>query len=221
MKNAVILGATGLVGSELLKLVLDDPYFDKVVILVRRESGISHPKLKEEIVDFKNPERWNLKVQGHVLFSAMGTTLAKAGSKKAQYEVDYTYQYEVAKSAAENGIPEYVLVSAPGASPKSMIFYSRIKGELDRDVEKLPFRRIVLIKPSILSGNRDEERRGEELGIKIMNKMKKVPFVKKYRPIEGVTVARAMINAVKLNDNRRIREYELEEVFELASAEPA
>lgn len=216
MKRAIIIGATGLVGRELVKLAVEDPYFSEIAIFVRKASGFNHPKLKEEIIDFDAPDRWKDKVKGDVLFSALGTTLKKAGSKSAQRKVDYSYQYTFAKIASENAVPDYVLVSAPGASPDSMIFYSRIKGELDRNVEKLAFRHITLIKPSILVGERDDERKGEEIGIKVMDFFKKVPGLKKYRPINGRIVARSMINAAKMKKDERFKEYSLDELFELA-----
>lgn len=216
MKKAIIIGATGLVGHELVKLAVEDPYFSEIKIFVRRPSGFRHPKLQEEIIDFDAPDIWKDKVKADVLFSALGTTLKKAGSKDTQRRIDYTYQYEFARIASENAVPEYVLVSAPGASPNSMIFYSRIKGELDRDVEKLAFRHITLIKPSILAGERDEERKGEEIGIKVMSFFKNVPGLRKYRPIDGEIVAKSMINAAKMQKDERLQEYRLNELFELA-----
>ncbi|MGC9344211.1 MAG: NAD(P)H-binding protein, partial [Bacteroidales bacterium] len=130
MKTAIIAGATGLVGGHLLEQVLEDPYFDVIIIFVRRTTGIDHPKLTEHIVNFDTPDEWKDRVKGDILFSAMGTTLKQAGSKEAQKKVDYTYQYEVAKMAAAKGVQDYVLVSTPGASPGSMVFYIRIRGEL-------------------------------------------------------------------------------------------
>jgi uncharacterized protein YbjT (DUF2867 family) len=215
MKTAIIAGATGLVGGHLLEQVLEDPYFDKVIIFVRRSTGIDHPKLTEHIVNFDMPGEWKEKVKGDILFSAMGTTLKQAGSKEAQRRVDYTYQYEMARMAADNGVKDYVLVSTPGASPGSMVFYTRIRGELDRDVKKLSFDRIILLKPSVLDGKREEKRRGEEIGIKLGNILKGIPGLKKYRPIHGKIVARAMIGAVKKEEDVAFREYVLDELFEL------
>lgn len=215
MKTAIIAGATGLVGRHLLEQVLEDPYFDEVIIFVRRTTGIRHPKLTEHIVNFDTPDEWKDRVKGDILFSTMGTTLKQAGSKEAQKKVDYTYQYEVAKMAAENGVQEYVLVSTPGASPGSMVFYTRIRGELDRDVKKLPFKRIIILKPSVLDGKREKKRSGEEIGIKLGNLLKGIPGLKKYRPIHGRIVARAMIAAVKKEEDAGFREYVLDELFEL------
>ncbi|MFW5821096.1 MAG: NAD(P)H-binding protein [Bacteroidota bacterium] len=216
MKEAIIIGATGLVGKELLRESLADPYFDKVRIFVRRNSGIDHPKLVEEVVDFDDIEKWKDKIKGDILFSALGTTRKKAGSKKIQYKVDYSYQFNVAKAASENGVPDYVLISAPGASPDSIMFYSHLKGELDRDVKALPFSRIIYIKPSILSGEREDERKGEKIGLKIAGLFQEVPLLKKYRPIEGNTVAKAMINASKKEKTERLEEYKLDDLFFLA-----
>ena len=139
MKTAVVIGATGLVGSELVALLLADSRFETVKVFVRRSTGRQHPKLEEHLVNFDAVETWKEQLTGDVLFSAMGTTLKQAGSKDAQYKIDYTYQYNVAKAAAENGVPQYVLISSAGASPKSRIFYSRMKGELEESVKKLTF----------------------------------------------------------------------------------
>ena len=123
--KAIILGPTGLVGAKLLDLLLADKRFDKVLIFTRRHTGKTHPKLEEQVIDFDHTVSWAPLVSGDVLFSAFGTTLKKAGSKDAQYKIDYTYQYEFAKAAAANGVKTYVLVSAAYSSSKSKIFYSR------------------------------------------------------------------------------------------------
>ena len=109
-KVANIIGSTGLVGHQLLTQILDHPEFEKVRIFVRRASGISHPKLEEQIIDFDLPESWKHLVKGDVLFSTLGTTIKTAKTKENQYRVDFTYQYEFAKAASENGVPAYLLV---------------------------------------------------------------------------------------------------------------
>lgn len=108
-KKAVIIGATGLVGKALVKKCLDSELFGEVVILVRRNSGIKHPKLREHIIDFNDFTEYKTHISGDVLFSCMGTTLKQAGSKKSQYKVDFTYQYQAAVAAKKNNIPTYVL----------------------------------------------------------------------------------------------------------------
>lgn len=215
MKTAIIAGATGLVGSHLLNQLLNDQDFNKIIVFVRRSTGISNPKLTEHIINFDDPEKWKNQVKGDVLFSTMGTTIGQAGSKEAQRKVDYTYQYEIARIASVNRVPEYVLVSTPGASPKSWIFYTRIRGELDRDVKKLDFKRIIILKPSLLAGKRENRRAGEELYARLLNGLKWLPGARKYRPIHAEIVAAAMRNAVKAPFIKSFEEYALDEIFTL------
>jgi uncharacterized protein YbjT (DUF2867 family) len=216
MKTALIIGATGLVGSHLLDLLTEDPGFDKIKVFTRKPTGKSNRKLGEFIVDFDDPGAWSGELKGDVLFSAMGTTLKKAGSKDAQYRIDFTYQYETAQRSAANGVPAYVLVSSAGADPKSMVFYSKMKGELEDAVSSLPFRSVRIIRPGILDGERNESRPMEKAGIGVARFLKGIPGLKKYRPIHARVVAQAMINAT--NDaSAGTRKYELEEVFSLAA----
>ncbi|HKJ40998.1 MAG TPA: NAD(P)H-binding protein [Sunxiuqinia sp.] len=215
-KTAIVIGATGLVGSQLVQQLLGDDRFEKVVIFVRRKSGWANPKLVEHIVDFNQMDHWKEQIRGDILFSALGTTLKKAGSKQAQFKIDYTYQYEVAEAAAQNGVSRYVLISSAGASPKSKIFYSRMKGELDEAVQKLSFQKIAILRPSFLNGDRKEERTGEKVMLKISRWATQFAF-KKYRPIKDKTVAKAMIH-VALSDDLSSGKfmYELDEIFPLA-----
>ena len=216
MKTALILGATGLVGSKLLGLLLKDDSFSKVRVLSRRSTGFSHEKLEEVLIDFERPEDWADKVLGDVLFSAFGTTLKKAGSKEVQYKIDYHYQYLVARLAAENGVLDCVLVSSPGASPDSKFFYNRMKGDLDRDVSKLGFDRFLIIQPSVLTGERPERRTGEKIGIILGKALLWIPGIRKYRPITGQKVAKAMIMAYKTDMPMPIVIYGLEHLHKLS-----
>ena len=194
-KTAIVIGATGLVGSELVKLLIDDDSYKRIRIFTRRSIGIKNPKIEEHIVDFENIDDWKHEITGDVLFSSLGTTIRQAGSKTVQYKIDFTYQYEIAKAAAENGVEQFLLVSSLGANPKSSIFYSRMKGELDEAVQKLRFKKICIIRPSALVGQREAERVGEKMMIKITAAIVSVlPLLKKYKPINANTVALAMIN---------------------------
>ena len=103
---ALVIGATGMVGSQLIQQLLADDRFEKIRVFSRRSLAITHPKLEEHLIDFNFPEQWRGLVRGNVLFSALGTTLSKAGSKGAQFKIDYKYQYQFAKAASENGVPQ-------------------------------------------------------------------------------------------------------------------
>jgi uncharacterized protein YbjT (DUF2867 family) len=212
--TANVIGATGLVGKQLVSQLLENEHFGKVRIFVRRDSGLSHPKLEQLIVDFADEKTWAKKLTGDVLFSALGTTLKQAGSKAKQYEVDFTFNLNFAQKAKANSIENYVLVSSIGANSKSALFYTRIKGELDDTVANLGFENLTILRPSYLSGERDEKRWMEELSLPIVGFVTKL-ILKKYRPISGGIVAKAMINGVlKPHPEKTI--WEADEVFELA-----
>lgn len=198
MKTAIVIGATGLVGNELVKLLLADPYFEKVKIFTRRDSKLVHQKLEEYVIDFDETDKWHHLVQGDVLFSVLGTTLKQAGSKQAQYKIDFTYQYQFAEIASKNGIATYVLVSAVGAHPKATFFYSRMKGELENAIKALPFEATHILRPSVLVGNRKNNRIGERIASFLLTLLNRLGFLKAYRPVRAESVAQAMVNASKL-----------------------
>ncbi|HPT43936.1 MAG TPA: NAD(P)H-binding protein, partial [Paludibacteraceae bacterium] len=195
MKKALIIGATGMVGAELTRQLLEDKNYGEIVSFVRRASGVSHPKLTEHIVDFDKPENWKELVTGDVLFSAMGTTIANAKTKDNQYKVDFTYQYETVRMASENGVPVYVLVSSAGASSRAVAFYMNMKGELEDAVKKLPFQYLHIFRPGQLDGDRKENRAGERIALKLMYVINKAGIARRYRPIHATQLAKAMIIA--------------------------
>jgi uncharacterized protein YbjT (DUF2867 family) len=211
---ANVIGATGLVGKQLVSLLLEDNNFEKVRVFVRRDSGVSHPKLEQEIINFSDEKSWSDKLSGDVLFSALGTTLKQAGSKDNQYETDFTFNLDFAKNAKKNGIDNYILVSSIGANPKSKLFYTRMKGELDDTVSGIGFQNLAILRPASLTGNRSEKRTMEELSVPLLKFVTKF-VLKKYRPIHAKTVAKAMINAM-LNPNPEKSAWEGQEVFDLA-----
>ena len=210
-KTALVIGASGLVGQQLVSQLLAHPAFEKVRIFVRRTTGLHHSKLDEQIIDFEQIESWMSLVRGDVLFSALGTTIKKAKTKENQYRVDFTYQYEFAKAASQNGVPAYVLVSSLGANSKSAFFYPRIKGELDGAVAKLPFQKMIIVRPSILDGDRQEKRMTEKFSLLIMRRLTK-SFLKKYRPTPVDLLASRMIQ-MSLDDVRYKQIIEGAELF--------
>ena len=214
MKKAIVIGATGLVGNQVLKQLLQDNDYSEVKIFVRRSTGISHDKLIECIIDFNQLSDVKDQITGDVLFSCLGTTLKQAGSKAAQYTVDYTYQYEFAKLAQANGVKDYLLVSSTSASPQSKFFYSRIKGELEEAVKALDFKRVIILQPSVLTGDRESKRMGEGIGAIIANGLGRIfPALKKYRSISGGMVAKALIHFSKISKEQKVKVYQLDELF--------
>lgn len=198
--KALVLGATGATGKELVHQLLEDPNYDEVNIFVRSAPEIENEKLKTHIVDFENPADWQNLVQGDVAFSCMGTTLKNAGSKEAQKKVDFTYQYDFAKAAKKNEVEDYILVSSYGANADSKIFYSKMKGELENSVKALHFPKITIFQPGMLD-RKDSTRCGEVLGGKIIKFANKLGVMESQKPLPTDILAKAMINSSKIKSN--------------------
>ena len=195
--KALVIGATGATGRDLVNQLLTDKDYDEVNVFVRRPLTVESPKLKTHIVDFEKPEEWKDLVDGDVAFSCLGTTLKDAGSKEAQRKVDYDYQYNFAKAAKENEVEDYILVSSYGANPKSKIFYSRMKGELEQSIKALHFNKLMIFQPGMLD-RKDSERTGEVLGGKIIKFANKFGVLTQQKPLPTAVLAKAMINSSKI-----------------------
>lgn len=191
-KTALLIGGTGLVGSALLQQLLDDAAYQRVVALGRRLPKVQHPKLEAHVVDLGQPDTYRALLQGEVLYSTLGTTMAQAGSESAQYLVDYTFQYNVAQAAAQNGVPTYVLVSSTGANARSRWFYMRTKGELDMAVQQLGFARVHILRPGPLAGPREVPRGMERFSMGLLKALNAIGLFKTYQPILDTQVAHAM-----------------------------
>lgn len=198
--KALIIGATGATGKDLVNQLLDDKDFVEVNIFVRKPIEIQNDKLKVHVVDFEKPEQWKDEVKGDVAFSCLGTTLKAAGSKEAQRKVDFDYQYEFAKAAKENSVDDYILVSSYGANPKSKIFYSRMKGELEEAVKQLHFGKITIFKPGMLE-RKDSDRPGEVLGSRIIKFANRLGLLESQKPLPTTILAKAMVNSSKIKSN--------------------
>lgn len=222
-RTAIILGASGLVGGEVLKQLLADtdtlqgggtsPFssetnshkgldlsFGKIKIFVRKPIAIKHPKLEQIIVDFDSIGNYSDSIKGHVVFCCMGTTIATAGSKDAFIKVDHTYPLEFAKIAKQNGIENFLLISSIGADKTASNFYLKVKGDIELALEKLNFESLIILRPSMLLGDRKESRFAESVG-KFLMKLFSFVFIgnlKKYKAIQASVVAKAMIQLSKL-----------------------
>lgn len=190
--KAVIIGATGATGKELLDLLIDENTVTEVVALVRKSLSVRHPKLKEIIVDFDTIEKWTESINGDIAFSCLGTTLKMAGSKEAQYKVDYHYQYEFAKIAKSNNIPTFVLISSSTANAKSFMYYSKMKGELEDIVETLNFESFIIFRPGPLVRS-NSDRIGEKIGVSVISGLNKIGLFRNMAPLNVKNLAKLML----------------------------
>jgi uncharacterized protein YbjT (DUF2867 family) len=198
--KALLIGATGATGTDLLELLLKDEEINQVDVFVRRELNVKHEKLNSHIIDFDKPEVWKHLVKGDVLFSCLGTTLKIAGSKEAQWKIDYEYQYLFAKIAEENSVNTYVLVSAANASSKSLIFYSKMKGQLEDDVKALKFLKTIIFNPPLLL-RENTDRKMEVLGAKMIIFLNSLGIFRSQKPLSTKLLAEAMLKSVKVFKN--------------------
>ncbi len=194
--KALVLGATGAVGKDLVSQLIADASFDEVVLFVRRPVDFGAGKVRAHVVDFDHPGEWQDLLSGDVLFSCLGTTIRAAGSQAAQWKVDYTYQFEAAQAARERGVPAYVLVSSVGASPRSGIFYARMKGELEEAVKALGFPGCFILQPPSLI-RKGSDRFGEKAGVVILKALNAIGIMRAWKPMPTEEVAAAMIRLAK------------------------
>jgi len=194
--QALLIGATGATGKDLLDLLLQDNSFDQVTVFVRRDLKLVHAKLKVHVIDFDQTEQWAPLVKGDVLFSCLGTTLKAAGSKDAQWKIDYEYQYQFARVARENQVKHYVLVSAGFASSRSLFFYSKMKGQLEEAVTALSFPKLTIFNPPLLI-RKDSDRSAEVASRKILHVLNTLGLFRSQHPLPTEILAQAMINAAK------------------------
>lgn len=193
-RSALLLGATGLVGKECLELLCQADRYPEVHALTRRPLGFTHPRLREHVIEFEALGEAVARLGSGDVFCCLGTTIAKAGSEQEFRKVDYHYPLEAARRAVTAGCRNFLLVTALGANDHSSIFYNRVKGEVERDIAALTLRAVHILRPSLLLGERGERRPGEAVGQVVGGVLGPllVGPLRKYRPIHGATVARAM-----------------------------
>ena len=194
MKTALIAGASGLVGSFLVKMLLEDVYYEKVKILVRKPVDLEYPALEQIVYDYDNPEPEKLVADD--VFCCLGTTIKKAGSKEAFRKVDHDYPLQLAKATHENGSQNFSIITAIGSNSKSSFFYNKVKGEVEEDLKEIPFHSLQILRPSMLLGPRKENRTGEEIAKVFFNSLGFL-FPKRYRGIHVSQVAGCMISKMK------------------------
>jgi uncharacterized protein YbjT (DUF2867 family) len=192
--KAIIAGASGLIGSNLLEMLLQHPEYEEVLVITRRELPIVHKKLVQLVIDFDNLAKHTAAINGHVLFSCLGTTKSETPDEQLYRKIDYEYPLQLAQLAKKNGVKQFHLVSSLGANKSSSVFYLKLKGELEYKLQQFGFRALYIYQPSMLTGPRQRPRLADKLlgGLfQILNPIL-IGGLIKYRSIKGFTVANAM-----------------------------
>lgn len=198
-RSALIAGSSGLVGSYCLRRLLEDARYQRVYSLVRSPSGISHPKLDEQRVDFEQLEDAPIPAADDV-YCCLGTTIARAGSQAAFERVDHDYVLALGRATRSAGTQRFLLISALGADPVSRVFYNRVKGRTEIDLQQLDFPALHIFRPSLLTGPRTEFRLGERLAAPLLRALG--PLMRgnlaRYRAVHADHVARCLVEAAFL-----------------------
>lgn len=219
--RAIIIGATSATGKSLLPLLTEHSEIERIDCFGRRNPDFSHPKLYAHQIDFARIDTWRNEVQGDVLFACLGTTLKAAGSKEAQWAIDYEANLEFAKVARQNGVNALVLISASGANSASRLFYQRMKGELEQAIIALNFPRLIIFRPPLLI-RPNSDRLGEKIAERILHGFDRIGLMKSQRPLAVEKLAQAMLNAALLSyheqasySKNHIQVYEPQDIFRL------
>ena len=218
MKTALLIGSTGLIGSHLLNLLLDSNDYLKVITFVKRDTGIKHKKLTQHIIDFDKPETYKELVVGDDFFCTIGTTIKKAGTKDAFRKVDFEYPRQFATFALQNKVKQFLIISSLSADTNSGNFYLKTKGEIQDFLKECNFESVSVLQPSLLLGERKEFRLGEKIGAFFMKTLSFLFLgnLKKYKPIEGKTVAKAML-VIGQTNNSGFKIYESDVIQEIGN----
>jgi len=202
-KTAIIAGATGLIGKELLDYLLaDNEVYSKVIAITRKPLANEHLRLENIVTGFEKLEEVAEQLQGDDVFCCLGTTMKKAGTKEKFRKVDFEYPLKLAEITKANGASQFSLISALGADKSSSVFYNQVKGEIEEAIANIGFETFHIFRPSLLMGKRNEDRVGEDAA-KTIFKIFGFLFVgplKKYKAIKFDKVARAMHNIAQTDD---------------------
>jgi uncharacterized protein YbjT (DUF2867 family) len=194
--QVILVGASGLIGSNLLSMLMESVEISRILLLVRKPLNITNLKVQELIVNFDELEKFNTEIKGDIIYSCLGTTKSANPDKNQYRTIDLEYPVKLAEIGVKNGISQFHLVSALGANASASNSYLKLKGELEKELKKLSIESLHIYQPSLLTGNRRESRAIEKFAIsmfKLIDPLLLGPL-KKYRSIKAETVAQAMLN---------------------------
>ena len=196
--SVLLVGATGLVGRECLRLLLADPGYSRIIVVTRRPLSpeVRSPKLETHVIDFDHLNEYDELFEVDAIICALGTTIRQAGSRTRFRTVDYEYPLAFGRLGRRRGCEHFLVVSALGANPRSRVFYNRVKGELEDALRALNYPRLTIVRPSLLLGPRAELRLGEEVAKRVTRWLG--PLVpRQYKPVEARAVATALVRVAK------------------------
>ncbi len=214
-KTAVLFGATGLTGNLVLGILAKDERYEKIRVFTRSELTVNSDKIEVIVTDLENLDSLADNIKGHDLFCCLGTTIKKAGSKENFRKVDLEFPVKIAEIASKNKVPNFILISSIGADPQSSNFYLKTKGEAEEAIQKSGFKKLVILRPSMLLGKRKEFRLLEEAGKLVMLPLKFIlkGRLRKYRAIDAERVAKAMVKFANITTSKKIFESHEIELF--------
>ena len=217
MKTALVFGSSGLIGGHLLNQLIKDNNYDKIKIFVRSEPEINDPKVKIIKTDFNNLDNYKEDIMGDDCFFCIGTTKQNSPDKNEYRKVELEIPKKIAQIAQLNSVNSFVFVSSGYADPKSSGDYLKFKGEVEEDLKRLNFTKLVIMRPSFLLGDRKEKRVGETIGIFIFKLLSPILLgpLKKMKPINSEIVAKAMIAVVQNDIKQNI--FESNEISKIIS----
>ena len=216
MRSALVVGATGLVGSSLVKLLCESEEYAAVNVISRRPLDFTHPKLVVKLCEFDQIADKDIEF-AHEVFCCLGTTMKKAGSKQQFEKVDFEYPLTIAAIAKNRGVGHFIVISAMGANEKALAYYSQVKGKLEAELIKMDFPRLSIVRPSLITGNRQEFRLGETIGDKVLMVLNPILIgpLKKLHSIPATQIALAM-KAIALNGKeQKVAMYLSDELLEM------
>lgn len=216
MRSALVVGATGLVGSSLVKLLCESEEYAAVNVISRRPLDFKHPKLVVKLCEFDQIAEKDIEF-AHEVFCCLGTTMKKAGSKQQFEKVDFEYPLTIAAIAKNRGVGHFIVISAMGANEKALAYYSKVKGKLEAELIKMDFPQLSIVRPSLITGDRPEFRLGETIGDKVLKVLNPILVgpLKKMHSIPATQIALAMKVIALHGKKQKVAVYLSDELLEM------